>query len=360
MSAIEEFSAGRSPIVPFKASVPRNDGHKPNRLVDRFGRAHTYLRISVTDRCNLRCSYCMPPEGIDWKQRDELLSFEEILRVTRVLVDMGIDKIRITGGEPLARRNLDVLIEQLAGLEGLKTIAMTTNGILLNGQTARLREAGLNALNISLDTLQPDRFMQIAKRDYFDAAMSGIAEALATGFDSLKLNVVVMAGVNEDEILDFVDFVKDKPMNLRFIEYMPFKSNSWSQAAVFPFATMKQTIESRYRLILIAPEFGAVAKDFALEDYSGQGYPGTVSFITSMTDSFCGACNRLRLTADGQIKSCLFHPAEVGIRDSLRRGVDDAELERLVASAVLQKQEAHPPMEELLQVENRAMIEIGG
>lgn len=328
---------------------------RPNRLVDRFGRAHTYLRISVTDRCNLRCAYCMPPEGIDWKHRNELLSFEEVLRVARVFVDMGVDKIRLTGGEPLTRRNLDGLIEQLSGLEGLQTIAMTTNGIGLAEQAQRLKDAGLTALNISLDTLRAERFLQIAKRDYFDAVLAGIAAALTVGFSSIKLNVVVMAGFNEDEILDFVDFVKDKPMNVRFIEYMPFKNNAWSQADVYPFAAMKRQIESCYELIPIAPEFGAVAKDYRLPNH-----PGTVSFITSMTDSFCATCNRLRLTSDGQIKSCLFHPAEVNIRDAMRTGISDATLESLIQSAVLQKQEAHPPMDELLNVENRAMIEIGG
>lgn len=332
-----------------------NPVSRANRLIDRFGRAHTYLRISVTDRCNLRCTYCMPPEGIEWKARQELLSFEEILRVARVFVDMGVDKIRLTGGEPLVRHNLDGLIAQLSGLDGLKTIAMTTNGILLKQQAERLKSAGLSAINISLDTLRPERFAQIAKRDYWVQAMEGIETALQLAFESIKLNVVVMAGVNEDEILDFVDFVKDKPMNVRFIEYMPFKSNSWSQADVYPFLSIKRAIETHYDLVPVSPEFGAVAKDYQLA-----GYPGTVSFITSMTDSFCSTCNRLRLTSDGQIKSCLFHPAEVNIRDAMRAGISDAALETLIQSAVLQKQEAHPPMEELLNVENRAMIEIGG
>lgn len=336
-------------------TVKSQDIPIPNRLMDRFGRAHTYLRISVTDRCNLRCTYCMPPEGLAWKQRDELLSYEEIMRVARVFVSMGIDKIRITGGEPMVRQNLDVLLSQLSGLDGLNTLAMTTNGMLLAPQAKQLKQAGLNAINISLDTLRPERFKQIAKRDGFHAVMAGIEAALSVGFDSLKLNVVIMAGVNEDEILDFVEFTKDKPMNVRFIEYMPFKDNAWSQAGVFPYLAMRQLIESRYALVPITPGFGAVAKDFKLP-----GHKGTVSFITSMTDSFCGTCNRLRLTSDGQIKSCLFQPAEVNIRDSLRSGLTDFGLETLITSAVLQKQEAHPPMEELLNLENRAMIEIGG
>lgn len=326
-----------------------------NRLVDRFGRAHTYLRISVTDRCNLRCTYCMPAEGIDWKPKSELMSFEEITRIARVFADMGIDKIRLTGGEPMVRQNLDVLVAQLASIAGIQTVAMTTNGIFLKEQTKTLKTAGLTALNISLDTLRPDRFLQIAKRDQFHEVMAGIDAALEIGFQPLKLNVVVMARINDDEILDFVDFAKDKSVNVRFIEYMPFKDNQWQQAGVVPYLEMKRQIEAHFDLIPLRPEFGAVARDFALA-----GYPGTVSFITSMTDSFCGSCNRLRLTADGQIKSCLFGPAEVNLRDPLRLGLTDEGLENLISQAVALKPEAHPSMQELLNVENRAMIEIGG
>lgn len=325
------------------------------QLIDRFGRLHTYLRISVTDRCNLRCTYCMPPEGIHWKERDEILSFEEISRLARVLVSMGITKIRLTGGEPMVRQNLEVLIEQLAQLEGLQTLAMTTNGYLLKEQASVLKSAGLTALNISLDSLQASRFKAITHRDFLQEVLLGIDEAIAAGFESIKLNAVIMKGVNEDEILDFVDFVKDKPLNMRFIEYMPFKGNPWTQGDVFPYLDMKRIIESRYNLMPIMTEHGAVAKDFSI-----QGQTGTVSFVTSMTDSFCGSCNRLRLTADGQFKSCLFHPSEVNLRDLLRSGISDADLNVKIEEAVLQKPEAHPPMEELLGVDNRSMIEIGG
>lgn len=327
----------------------------PDTLTDRFGRRHTYLRISITDRCNLRCSYCMPPEGIDWKSREELLTFSEIRRIAAVLVEMGIEKIRITGGEPTVRSGLEGLIADLAALDGVKTMALTTNGLRMPQQAAGLKRAGLQAVNISLDTLQRDRFLEITRRDALDGVLAGIDAALQTGFESLKLNVVVMAGVNDDEILDFVDWIRDKPMNVRFIEYMPFKDNAWREADVFPYLEMKRMIETRYVLEPLAAEPGAVARDFSLA-----GHRGTVSFITSMTDSFCGTCNRLRLTADGQIKSCLFHPAEISLRKLLRGGGTDDELRPLIRSAVLQKQEAHPPMAALLNVENRAMIEIGG
>ncbi len=325
------------------------------RLVDRFGRAHSYLRISVTDRCNLRCTYCMPAGGIDWKSRHELLSFEEILRVARVMVGMGVTKIRLTGGEPLVRNNLEVLIGQLAQLDGLQALAMTTNGLLLKPKAAQLKALGLTALNVSLDSMRRDRFAEITRLDAFDQAMGGLRAALDAGFDSLKLNVVVMSGVNDDEILDFVDFAADKFLNVRFIEYMPFKDNRWHPDSVLPWLEMKRRIETRYRLLPLPADSGSVAKDFRLAGYSGR-----VSFITSMTDSFCATCNRLRLTADGQFKSCLFHPAEISLRDILRSGADDAMLEKAITGAVLEKPQAHPEMETLLSVENRPMIEIGG
>lgn len=328
---------------------------QPDLLTDRFGRRHTYLRISVTDRCNLRCTYCMPSEGIEWKPRSEILSYEEILRISRVFVGMGIRKIRLTGGEPLVRQNLEVLVEHLGLLEGLETLAMTSNGIFMKDKAKLLKDAGLHMLTLSLDTLRRDRFAQIAKRDQFDAVMAGIDASLSAGFETLKLNVVVMAGINDDEILDFIDFVKDKPINVRFIEYMPFKDNQWSTAGLMPYADMRRVIESRYELVPCRQEKSDVGKDFSIP-----GIQGTVSFITSMTESFCGSCNRLRLTADGSVKSCLFHPAEISLRDALRAGITDGDLSAMIHRAVMMKQEAHPPMADLVQVENRAMIQIGG
>lgn len=326
-----------------------------NRLIDNFGRRHNYLRISVTDRCNLRCVYCMPHEGIAWKKKDLLLTFEEIIRITRVFARMGVDKIRLTGGEPLVRRNLEFLIEQLALIDGIKTLAMTTNATLLKPVAKQLKGLGLNALNISLDTLRKERFADITRRDDFDNVLNGIQASLDAGFPSLKLNVVVMYGVNDDEILDFVDFASDKKLNVRFIEYMPFKDNLWKTEKVVTFQQMQQQIEQKYKLYPLPTEPSAVAKDFGIE-----GHTGTVSFISSMSDSFCGTCNRLRLTADGSIKSCLFYPAETSLRDQLRKGITDDELEQIILQTLALKPEAHPPAEEIAAAENRAMIEIGG
>jgi cyclic pyranopterin phosphate synthase len=326
-----------------------------NRLIDRHGRRHSYLRMSITDRCNLRCTYCMPPQGIDWTPRADILTADEIVRLGTIFVGMGITKIRLTGGEPLSRRDVGEIAERLGALPGLKTLAMTTNGISLAKRAETLRAMGLNALTISLDTLKRDRFLAIAKRDQFDAVMAGIEAALDAGFAPLKINVVMMRGVNDDEILDFVDWAKDRPINVRFIEYMPFPDNKWSTGGLMPYAEMRALIARDHELIPLVGERAAVGKDFRLA-----GHTGTVSFVTSMTESFCGGCNRLRVTADGNIKSCLFHPAEQSLRDCMRAGGSDADIERLILGAVDGKQAAHPPMEELMTMKNRTMIEIGG
>lgn len=325
-------------------------------LIDRWGRAHNYLRISVTDRCNLRCVYCMPAEGIAVKKKDELLSYEEIYRIAKVFVRLGIDKIRITGGEPLVRQGLEKLIASLAQLPGLKHLSMTTNAVLLAEKAVILKDAGLQSLNISLDSLKADRFKEFTLRDDYERVMRGIDAAESAGFAPIKLNVVVMKNRNDDEILDFVHFVKDRNINVRFIEYMPFKDNCWDANAVFSFKEMKARIEDEFVLNALKGQPSDVAKDFALE-----GYSGTVSFISSMTDSFCSSCNRLRMTADGSIKSCLFYDAEINMKQKLRSAAcSDEEIEEMIRFALYNKPEAHPPMEELAVMSNRAMVEIGG
>jgi molybdenum cofactor biosynthesis protein A len=326
-----------------------------NQLVDRFGREHTYLRISVTDRCNLRCVYCMPAEGIPLKKKNEILSLEEIIRVANVFVDMGIRKIRITGGEPLVRKNVEFLISELGKNPLVETLAMTTNAVLLADRIEELKAGGLTHLNISLDSLRADRFQKITLRDDHARVMKAIELAESGGFKSVKINVVVIAGTNDDEVVDFVHFVKDKRLNVRFIEYMPFKDNDWKPDGVFSFADMRGAIEREFELVPIESSPGDVAKDFSL-----RGHTGTVSFITSMTDSFCSSCNRLRLTADGGIKSCLFFAPEISLRDALRAGATDADVRAMITEAVIGKPEAHPPMEELASMDNRSMVEIGG
>jgi cyclic pyranopterin phosphate synthase len=325
-----------------------------NDLVDGFGRAHTYLRISVTDRCNLRCVYCMPHEGLEWKKRNELLTYEEITRLAQIFTGMGVNKIRLTGGEPMVRKNLLSLVQKLGALPELKTLAMTTNATLLEAHAHELKKAGLNAINISLDTFKAARFAEITRIDQLDNVLAGIDAAIACRFESIKLNMVVMAGVNDDEILDFAAFASRHKINVRFIEYMPFKDNQWTSNKVVTYKEILAQIKTRFAVEKKDDEPSAVAKDYALEG------GGSVSFITSMSDSFCSTCNRLRLTADGSIKSCLFYPAEINLRDAMRAGASGSELKKMIHFALSQKPEAHPPAEEIAAGENRAMIEIGG
>lgn len=324
-------------------------------LTDSFGRKHGYLRISLTDRCNLRCTYCMPEEGMEWTPPEKILTAEEIIRLARIFTQHGIDKIRLTGGEPLLRGDLFDIISQLAPLPGLKVLAMTTNGIGLETKAEALKKAGLATLTISLDTLIRERFQNIAKRDKFLDVMKGIEAALAAGFAPLKINIVVMKGVNDDEIIDFIDWGRDKNVDLRFIEYMPFPDNHWSRGGLMPYADMRARIESRYQLIPYASHASSVGKEFRVA-----GCAARVSFVTSMTESFCSTCTRLRITADGNIKSCLFSDDERNLRDVMRRGGSDDDLTKIIARAVRDKQAAHAPVNELMTIDNRAMIAIGG
>jgi len=328
-----------------------------NGLTDRFGRTHTYLRISVTDRCNLRCVYCLPAGGILAKPKEEILTFQEIERVAQVFARLGIDKIRLTGGEPLVRKNLPELVHRLTSIEGIRTVGMTTNGVLLKPHIKELKRAGLRSVNVSLDTLRPERFERIALRSHYGDIRAGIDAALEEGFMPLKVNMVVMGGVNDDELPDFVEMAKERPINVRFIEFMPFRANQWNAGTFVPYATMRERVAQRFELIPVAGGIreGMVAKDFRID-----GFVGSVGFITSMSDHFCESCNRLRLTANGSIKSCLFYSAEVNLRCAVRGGASDEVLEDMIRSAVILKPRQHPDMDDLVALENRSMIEIGG
>ena len=324
-------------------------------LIDRFGRKHTYLRISVTDRCNLRCIYCMPHGGIAWREREELLTLEEIVRVAACLVRFGISKVRLTGGEPTVRSGLEWLIAKLAELPGLRTIGMTTNGLTLRNKARQLKDNGLTALNVSLDSLRPDRFSQLTGQQRLNDVLSGIDAALAAGFVPLKLNVVVMAGVNDDEILDFIAFVMDKPINVRFIEFMPSLKNGWSRERVVPFYVLKKRIEQSLELLPLPKQNHSTAKDFRI-----RGYMGTISFITSMSAEFCDGCNRLRLAADGSLKTCLFRRPELNLRPLLRSDSSDEAIAAAVRQVLGSKWERHPGMESLASCDTQTMSQVGG
>ncbi|KAF1625846.1 Molybdenum cofactor biosynthesis protein 1, partial [Eudyptes filholi] len=325
-------------------------------LTDSFGRQHNYLRISLTEKCNLRCQYCMPEEGVQLTPKSELLTAQEIITLARLFVKEGVEKIRLTGGEPLIRPDVVDIVGQLYKLEGLKTIAVTTNGINLARLLPRLKEAGLNAVNISLDTLVPAKFEFIVRRKGFHKVMEGIYKATELGYCPVKVNCVVMRGFNEDELLGFVDFTKDLPIDVRFIEYMPFDGNKWNFKKMVSYKEMLDTIKQQWPELEKLPcEASSTAKSYKVPHFQGQ-----ISFITSMSEHFCGSCNRLRITADGNLKVCLFGNSEVSLRDHLRSGASEEELVQIIGAAVGRKKKQHAGMFNISQMKNRPMILIGG
>ncbi|NXI51137.1 MOCS1 protein, partial [Chloroceryle aenea] len=325
-------------------------------LTDSFGRQHNYLRISLTEKCNLRCQYCMPEEGVQLTPKSELLTAQEIITLAKLFVKEGVEKIRLTGGEPLIRPDVVDIVGQLYKLEGLKTIAVTTNGINLARLLPRLKEAGLNAINISLDTLVPAKFEFIVRRKGFHKVMEGIHKATELGYRPVKVNCVVMRGFNEDELLGFVDFTKDLPLDVRFIEYMPFDGNKWNFKKMVSYKEMLDTIKQRWPELEKLPcETSSTAKSYKVPHFQGQ-----ISFITSMSEHFCGSCNRLRITADGNLKVCLFGNSEVSLRDHLRSGASEEELVQIIGAAVGRKKKQHAGMFNISQMKNRPMILIGG
>lgn len=331
-----------------------------NRLIDRFGRRHTYLRISVTDRCNLRCTYCMPHEDMLWKGREEILSFEEIVRVAQVAVGMGVEKIRITGGEPLVRHDVEFLLRDLRAIAGLKSLAMTTNAVLLQRHIATVR-ATVDSLNISLDTFRRDRFLELTRRDALDDVLAGIDAALDAGYQNLKINAVVMRGLNLDELTDFVRYTAERPVALRFIEFMPFAGNQWKSDTCVKMAEMMAIIEQDFILEPIPEGPSPISRDFRVIDRStGKPHRGTIGVIASMSLPFCSSCSRLRLTAEGMVMPCLHSPLEFDVRSAIRNGGTDADIERVFLDAIGAKPEAHPEAEEIIAQATRGMIQIGG
>ncbi|MBN8628308.1 MAG: GTP 3',8-cyclase MoaA [Planctomycetes bacterium] len=327
-------------------------------LVDSFGRVHTDLRISVTDRCNIRCFYCMPNENVQFKPRDELLTFEEIERFVRVVAPCGITKLRLTGGEPLVRRDLDGLIARLVNIPGIDDIALTTNGILLAEQAAALRAAGLQRLNVSLDALDADLFRQIARRDGLEQVLAGIEAAQRVGFDKIKLNAVAIRGLTESQIVPLGRFARERGLELRFIEFMPLDAEKhWADEQVLSGETIVRILAAEFGPLdpIAAPHPGQPASDYRFVDGGG-----TVGFINSVTEPFCETCNRLRLTAEGQVRNCLFSVEEWDARAVLRSGGTDDELESLVRKSIAAKRAGHGIHTDQFQRPERAMFQIGG
>jgi GTP 3',8-cyclase len=327
-------------------------------LVDPFQRTVRDLRISVTDRCNFRCTYCMPHEGMQWLPRSEVLSYEELTRVARVCVErFGFKSIRITGGEPTVRAHLPVLVARLADL-GVD-LAMTTNGATLDQQAADLHRAGLRRINISCDSLRPDRFAAITGRDSLERVLAGIDAALAAGLDPVKVNCVLVRRVNDDEILDFADFGRRKGVEVRFIEWMPLDADGqWGADQVVPSTEVIAAIDSVWPLE--SPDGRRPGDSAPAEAYTYADGAGRVGVIASVTRPFCGNCDRIRLTADGQLRNCLFAVRETDLRAILRGGGSDDDLAAAIEAEVGRKWAGHSIGQVHFIRPNRSMSQIGG
>lgn len=325
-------------------------------MEDRYGRQIDYLRISITDRCNLRCIYCMPAEGVSDKAHEEILRFEEILRVVQVALQIGISKFRLTGGEPLLRKGVIPFIRALALLPGVADLAVTTNGTLLGRLGEQLRDAGVNRLNISLDTLDPDKFQRITRRGDFQQVWNGILDAIKLGFQPIKLNVVALKGFNDSEWVDFARLTLDYPLHVRFIELMPI-GTSWNMAASFASCgEVRGTIEKEFGEL---NSIHTVQGSGPAEYYTLPEAKGTIGFIHAMSNHFCRSCNRLRLTADGKLRPCLHDQHEVDLRGALRSGASAEELQRLFSEAIALKPANHH-VATGASAAGRGMCQIGG
>ena len=324
-------------------------------LIDTFSRVADDLRISVTDRCNFRCTYCMPAEGLQWLPREEILRYEEIARLAEVFVSLGVRSFKLTGGEPTVRADLPVLVSMLREVAPDADISMTSNGVLLDRLARPLAEAGLDRVTVSCDSLLRHRFAEMTRRDALEKVQAGIRAAMDAGLTPVKINCVVIAGQNEDEVVDFARYARDTGHEVRFIEYMPLDADQqWERDKVVPAADVLQAIDAALPLV---PEHGPEpATTYRFAD----GAPGAVGVIPSVTEPFCDTCNRLRLTSDGQLRACLFALDEVNLRDPLRAGASDDELTELIRGGVWRKWEGHRINHEDFVRPSRSMSMIGG
>lgn len=338
------------------------------KLIDKYNRQINYLRLSVTDRCNLRCVYCMPAGGIMHKPHQEILSFEQIYKIVKVAVGLGIEKVRVTGGEPLVRKNLSLLIRQLRAIDGLREICLTTNGIYLSEYAAALKNAGLDRINVSLDSLNSARFQEITRGGNLDTVLKGIDAALAVGLSPLKINVVLLKDFNSDEVLDFASLTRMKPLNVRFIEYMSTGINYFSCGKSFFSAQTAKTIcSSLGELIPIDSQQTETAKIFRIK-----GFWGTVGFISPISRPFCASCNKLRLTSDGRLRNCLHSAKTIDLKKALLENNSEAMLTGLIKEAIELKPKSHNLSEQKsytgdfsnaafgIEPENFSMCQIGG
>jgi GTP 3',8-cyclase len=342
-----------------RGAAPRDPARPADpRLVDSFGRVATDLRISLTDRCNLRCSYCMPAEGLDWMPREEQLTDDELIRLISIAVrDLGVHELRFTGGEPLLRRGLENLIAASAALDPRPDISLTTNGIGLARRAEALAAAGVNRLNVSLDTLQQERFATITRRDRIQDVLDGLTAARAAGLDPIKINTVLLRGVNDDEAVPLLRFALDEGYEVRFIEQMPLDAqHGWERSEMITAGEVMQQLQTSFTLTPDPTERGGAPAERWLVD----GGPAVVGIIASVTRPFCGTCDRTRLTADGQIRTCLFARTETDLRGMLRGGASDAEIADIWRYAMWGKLAGHGINDPGFLQPDRPMSAIGG
>jgi cyclic pyranopterin phosphate synthase len=344
------------PRLPLVTDPPAAPPPAAGPLADTFGRVHTNLRVSVTDRCNLRCTYCMP-EDVTFRDRSELLTFEEIAAFVRAVVPLGVSKVRLTGGEPLVRKDLHRLVRMIAETPGVTDLGLTTNSVLLADQAAALHAAGLRRLNVSLDTLDPDRFRRIARRDGLDRVLAGLAAAKAVGFGPIKVNAVAVRGLNDADVVPLARFCRGHGYELRFIEYMPIGAADWDRAELLPAADILAAISAG-----VAPLRPAADQDphAPATEYEYADGGGRVGVIASVTRPFCGACDRLRLTADGKLRNCLFARDETDVRPLLRPAADEAAVRAAVRRSVWAKRAGHGIDGPAFVKPERTMHAIGG
>jgi GTP 3',8-cyclase len=326
-------------------------------LVDGHGRRISDLRVSVTDRCNFRCQYCMPADGLPWLERSELLTFEEIERVVRMMVSIGVEDVRLTGGEPLVRRQFPRLVAMLSAIDGLRDLSLTTNGYLLERDAEALVRAGINRVNVSIDSLQRDRFFEMTRRDSLPQVLRGL-EALARHPEvhPIKVNAVAMRGFTEEEAIPFAEFARSTAFQVRFIEFMPLDGDhAWTPDSVLTGKELRQIINAVYPIEELPREPSATARVFRFADGRGE-----IGFINPVSEPFCADCNRIRLTAEGKLRTCLFSLHETDLREPLRAGASDAELEQIVRDAVWRKELKHHVGEPGFRQPPRTMSAIGG
>ena len=327
-------------------------------LEDSFGRRIESLRISVTDRCNFRCLYCIPDENIEWLPRENLMTLEEIARVARIAVGLGVRKLRITGGEPLLRKNLPFLVKELAALPGLEDLALTTNGTELPRLARLLAEAGLERVNVSLDSLDRENFARMAQRDALSRVLAGIDAAEAAGLTPISINCVAIRGANDHEVVDFARLARQRGFEVRFIEFMPLEhGHRWGQHALVPGRELRDRVAEHFPLVPSPDQDPhAPSRDWVFAD----GAPGLLGFIDSVTAPFCSSCNRIRLTADGKLRTCLFSLREHDLLAGLRSGESDAEIARRLRAGVATKELKHHITDGLFEKPVRTMSQIGG